>query len=464
MSTLRSILLATLIASPSSAQTLDTLTVGGDSTYRAVAVLDQGFAAFPITLLAPLGAEFAVSQGRHEVRVFGRTLGFRVGYGTFTENGMIMSLHYPAYERGGVLYVPEQFFTEWIPARYPRNVRYSAETGTLKRFELVVAAATPPAMEPRQSRPVGVDSTTHRLSADPLFTTEEPPMTSTRTPELTRRVLVPATDGEMYVRLSGWYSDNFFQAPSEGLPTELKATTGEMRLVVRSLIPGLNVQARVNRTHFERFDPSMAAVAVIDWTVGPHSLEFTGGRQSRSPRLLGGDQAGFANTTHGAVGYGLMLPGKFQASALGHHYNIRQHGRPGEFRLSGAGGALRWRGLGSRFSPEVGAMESRWEGGAESETYVEQTRWALIRASPWSSVYLNVRYREDARSYSISSPSASNYGREDTRGQWTISTDVRITRRLAWGVYYTFDDGKSTRVDRTFRTQSIISGLSYRIW
>lgn len=109
-------------------------------------------------------------------------------------------------------------------------------------------------------------------------------------------------------------------------------------------------------------------------------------------------------------------------------------------------------------------MRSRWEGGAESETYLEQTRWALIRAAPWSSVYLNVRYREDARSYTTSNPSASNYGREDTRGQWTVSADVRLNRRLAWGVYYTFDDGKSTRADRTFTTQSIISGLSYRIW
>jgi N-acetylmuramoyl-L-alanine amidase len=50
----------------------------------------------------------------------------------FTVNGQAVQLAQPVYREGGIVYFPRQLFTEWLPGRYPRRLRY--RDGALQRL------------------------------------------------------------------------------------------------------------------------------------------------------------------------------------------------------------------------------------------------------------------------------------------------------------------------------------------
>jgi hypothetical protein len=457
------VLAAIVLAGPLRAQATDTLVVVGDTSARAVAVRSHGYVAYPLSVLAPLGAEITTEHTLVEVKLFGRVLRFRPGYGTFADNSTWESLQDVAFDQNGVLHVPESFFVQWLPARFPRRLRYDADTRTLTKPQVVSLRSVPPsrpALDP-PNRQLARDS----VSSRGIFATDERLLSAPEPADPPHRPPSQAAVAfEMHMRLSGYYSDNFFQAPNGGTPTDMLATTAEARILMRARRPRLNVHARAHRTEFQGFAPSVAALGGFDWSGRRHSLQASGGYQRRSPRLGVGDETAFANTVHAAGAYGVGLPGRLQVSVLGHYYDIYSNARATHSQYYGAGGALRFRGFGFRFSPEVGRTDSRWVTPSASDQYGEQTRWVTLRAVPLARVYLDARYREDMRSYTIGDRGSSNFGREDRRAQWTIASDVRLTRRLWWGMYYTHEDGRSTRPGRTFATQSITSGLAYRVW
>jgi hypothetical protein len=455
------LLSAVLAAGPLGAQGPDTLVVAGDTVARAAAVRTHGYAAYPVSLLAALGAEVAAEGERVEVKLFGVVLWFRPGYSTFAVNGRITPLDQAMFERAGVLYLPEVFFLSWLRGRYGERLRYDAATGTL--------ALTPPWVARAEPRPVAPAS---RPQAPPPprpapapVTAEEPtsPPTDAFEDQNRTRRNVPAV-AELYFRLSGSYADNFFQAPRDGVPIELLASTAEARMVIRITNPRMNVRALVNGTTFDGFAPSVGALGGFDWVSGRHSAEASAGYQRRSPRLNAGDRTGFASIVHGTGTYGFRFPGEIQVNALGHYYDVYLHSQAAESRFYGGGGALRYRGFGYRFSPEVGGTYSRWDGPTTTENYDERMGWVSLRAAPSAALYLHVRYRYGLRTYLIDDAAANNFARADTRRHVTVAADVRLLPRLVWGVYYTYEDVVSTRTDRSFAAHSVMSGLSYRVW
>jgi hypothetical protein len=482
----RLFLLPVLLAGPVSAQSTLTLTVAGSTTARAAAEREYGFAAYPVTVLAPLGIEVTrrievtTRQERIEVKVLGLTLWFRPGYSTFADNGLLVSLQDRAFVRNGMLYLPEYFYAEWLPNRHPRGLRYTAATRTLEQVANVMAeplraayplpvpagklepkAVAQPGRDSGASTPVGGNGSS---AITTTFTEEEPRVASAALDTRRAPSPGPSPSVEMHMRLSGFYSDNFFQAPPGAAPAQLLATSADARVVLRIPEQRTNVQARIGRTLFDGFAPSTAVTGGFDANGKYHVVEATGGYQRRSPRLGVGDQPGFASSVYASGAFGMKLPLQMQVSALGHYYDIYLHARATDSRFSGAGGALRYRGFGYRFSPEVGEVRSTWSSSIASENYRERAQWVSVRAVPVDPVWLHARYRRDNRHYTIPDESSSNFGRADAREVWTLATDVRLGGRLTWGMYYTLEDGTSSRTDRTFRTQSITSGLSYRVW
>jgi hypothetical protein len=98
-----------------------------------------GYSAFPVTLLARLGADVKASRAGVVARLFGDTLSFRPTQAGFQVNGRTESLHSWAYlDEDEVLFVTQWFFTDWLPSRYPERIAY--RDGVLR-----MAAAPQPA-------------------------------------------------------------------------------------------------------------------------------------------------------------------------------------------------------------------------------------------------------------------------------------------------------------------------------
>ena len=132
-----------LLARPLAAQGPDTLVLAGETTVRALASRDLGYAAYPVTLLEALGAEIVATDERIEVKLFDTVLWFRPGYGTFAVNGVIDPLHRVAFLRRGVLHLPEFFFLEWLPARHGQSVEYEGRVARVGTRTALARAARP---------------------------------------------------------------------------------------------------------------------------------------------------------------------------------------------------------------------------------------------------------------------------------------------------------------------------------
>lgn len=85
----------------------------------------RGYPAFPAGLLEALGAQVEPGPRGARVLLFGDTLHFEAASPFFTA-GRVHQLAAPVYREGGTLYIPGQFFVEWLPGRYPDRLEYRA--------------------------------------------------------------------------------------------------------------------------------------------------------------------------------------------------------------------------------------------------------------------------------------------------------------------------------------------------
>lgn len=99
------------------------LTIGaGPEALTVPAALHRGYPAFPATALRPLGAEVrSGAEGAHVI-AFGDTIVLHTLSPFFTADRSLHHLAHPVYAEGGVVYLPRQFFDEWLPSRYRDRV------------------------------------------------------------------------------------------------------------------------------------------------------------------------------------------------------------------------------------------------------------------------------------------------------------------------------------------------------
>lgn len=131
--------------------------------------------------------------------------------------------------------------------------------------------------------------------------------------------------------------------------------------------------------------------------------------------------------------------------------------------FAGVIGSIRYRGFGSEFSPEIAFAMGDRRADDSSEDY-GQTDWFFqIRSALSPAVYLSARYRHRVREYDTSDPASRNFGREDTRDQIVLASDLRSGSRLTWNFYLAWEDADSTSPGRIFDTLLATFGLTYRI-
>ncbi|MBI4544159.1 MAG: N-acetylmuramoyl-L-alanine amidase [Gemmatimonadetes bacterium] len=115
----------------------------------APAPLDHqsGYPAYPATALALLGAELHFGPASFRALLLGDTLHFEILSPFFLAGGRVSQLVAPVYREAGIVYLPHQFFTEWLPAHYAGRITYQAGVLRLRPPTLAQRA------EPAATRP-----------------------------------------------------------------------------------------------------------------------------------------------------------------------------------------------------------------------------------------------------------------------------------------------------------------------
>jgi len=107
----------------------------------------HGFPAAPARALRAIGADVDEGPTGARVLLFGDSLTFEVGSPFFRAGRGHAQLVAEPYRAGGVLHLPHQFFAEWLPARYARQLAFA--DGVLRLRDPAaatrVAAPAPPA-------------------------------------------------------------------------------------------------------------------------------------------------------------------------------------------------------------------------------------------------------------------------------------------------------------------------------
>ncbi|HVR70437.1 MAG TPA: hypothetical protein VMT87_06285, partial [Vicinamibacteria bacterium] len=244
----------------------------------------------------------------------------------------------------------------------------------------------------------------------------------------------PSRRIEAELRLNVLFFDNFFQAP-EPLPDKSVLAGGTEAYV--SSRPWKNRSLRAfghaSYVRYGGFGPSGGATAGVRSEDRRRPFELAAHYRSGRPSREVGDVLDRADSVGLAAEYGRRVGGDIQLTALGdvgrEWYDLAPSKRNHVF---GLGGAVRYRGFGSAFSPEVGFRWSRRDVQDEAEDLAQRELFVRLRWVPARGAYLGLRYRRRHRDYAVDDPLARNSGRKDTRQQWTLSADLRPGARRSW--------------------------------
>ncbi len=152
---IRLLIAIALIATPNllSAQVQPLRIEGAGEVVEIPLARHRGYPAYPVTALRRLGADLRTTPEGARIALFGDTLVFETQSPFFLAARRPQQLVAPVYAEGGILYLPHQFFAEWLPARYGDRLRF--EGGVLRVVNGQVVAAdtsTPRPATPAPSR------------------------------------------------------------------------------------------------------------------------------------------------------------------------------------------------------------------------------------------------------------------------------------------------------------------------
>ena len=274
----------------------------------------------------------------------------------------------------------------------------------------------------------------------------------------------PERPYEAEVRFDLLSFGNFFQAPADALETDVTATRIRGRLgTTVDLDRPLKLYGEFGRVSYNDLGGSNIIGGGLQYLGRPQSFRLSFGLQTDRPTIDVGDEFDRADVIaiRGEYGYrpsrDWELKGLLTLQFQGFDLNSSKNNT-----LLGTGAAARYRGFGSRFSPEVGVILGGRGAVDRNEDHSQNDLYLQVRSAPAPPVYLSVRYRHRTRNYSIDDQAARNFGRVDTRNQLTASAEIHTWNYVYLSVYYAFQDGMSTLPSRTFTTQMLTIGISLR--
>ena len=256
--------------------------------------------------------------------------------------------------------------------------------------------------------------------------------------------------------------DNFFQAPApeDGLTVTATRLLGRVGGPLDADHP-VKIFGEIGRTWYSEFSGSTIFGGITQVRDRMHSLDAAVRYELDRPTLDVGDQFGQANVFSIDTEYGYRLNRDWEVKGL---FDLQRQAYAVQSErtntIFGVGGAVRYRGFGSSFSPEVGLLTGTRSVVDPSENHSQTDFYVKVRSTPTPPVYLSVRYRYRARDYSVDALDDRNFGREDRRSDLTALAAIVLARYLTLNVYYAFQDANSTVASRTFTNQLLSFGLT----
>lgn len=266
------------------------------------------------------------------------------------------------------------------------------------------------------------------------------------------------------IRVNGLYFENLFQAP-DGQPQEnVKGLQVEGRIEGDLGATGAwKGYGRLSASDFDHgLDPSETLGLGLQGGSKVHRLdlyaEYSNDRPSVDVDIV--DQADVGRLS--AI-YDFRGLENWQFSALGTLEQQKYaHAVANDNRFWSAGAAVRYRGFGRAFSPELGFTTGKRDVDSANESYDQDESWVRVISEPVDALYLALRYRLRRRDYTVGVPAASNFGRSDDRPQWSLVASYRTGEHLLWNLYWSREQSNSSRPGVDFTTQYVIAGVGWR--
>ncbi len=127
-----------LAVAPVRAQDPSLRLTGAEAEASVSGAVVDGAAAFPVDVLARLGAVIDEDAAGVRALLFGDTLTFTIGSPWFRSSAGLHQLAFPVRRIGAAVYLPEQLFLQWLPQRFPERLAWRA--GALRSTERLASA------------------------------------------------------------------------------------------------------------------------------------------------------------------------------------------------------------------------------------------------------------------------------------------------------------------------------------
>lgn len=267
---------------------------------------------------------------------------------------------------------------------------------------------------------------------------------------------------ETSVRLGGTSHDNFFQTADDEPPTGM--TTGEAEaLLTWRLAPGSRHRAFLHATHteLEELQGTTALRLGLHLDDRRHALHLWS-RLQRGHKVqdLEDDAPEPVERLGFFAGYRLRPNRSWSVELVGDLVQERPETSSRDAETLGLAAAVRYRGL-ELFAPELGVLWARSEGDRASRDYEERGLFLKLRLQPFRLLVLEIRGRQRERAYGIRDPDASNFGRQDTRRDWSVGAHFLVVDDVVLNLTYEMDERESSRARRSYSAHRFSLGLSF---
>ena len=280
-------------------------------------------------------------------------------------------------------------------------------------------------------------------------------------------VPVREPDGDRFeasIRLGATSHDNFFQAADDEPPTEM-ATGEAAALLSWRLAPGSRhrVFLEAARTELEEL-PATDALRLGLRLGGRRNTFHLSSRLQRGFKVqdLDDEEPEEVERRTFFGDYQLRAGRDWRLELAGELQQERRTTPSRDADSVELAAALRYRGL-DLFSPEVGILWAENDGARDSRDYEQRGLFVKLRFFPAHRLAFELRGRQREREYSVLDPEASNFGRRDTRRDWSLGAHVLLLEDVVLSLRYELVDNESSRDRRSFSGHRLGLGLRFTV-